>query len=224
MRQARLVNLSRTFCLVLGASASIILFVYALTHFLLVFTSLENPFIAYLEAAYDSGLWYAVARFLWFTVLVWLFIGAWQAWRLDWFECGWRYRYGFGWTVGTLFVPILDFVRPWMGLAEIDARLRVAAKEDVADMENEDRTSPLSVGLAIAMFLLLLAPILYEREFAGERLFLYAVLEFVAVAAFVALAVAWLGGVRHNLDAFARRIEADREAVAAAGQPSVLNR
>ncbi len=34
-----------------------------------------------------------------------------------------RFEYGFGWTVGSLFIPIICLFRPWVGLAEIRGKL-----------------------------------------------------------------------------------------------------
>jgi len=50
--------------------------------------------------------------------------------------CGARMKYTFGWTVGSLFIPIVFLYRPWVGLAEIrrkaiELRFNVAMKVDL---------------------------------------------------------------------------------------------
>lgn len=39
------------------------------------------------------------------------------------------YEHGFGWTVGSIFVPILNFFRPWVGLAEIRKSILISVRE-----------------------------------------------------------------------------------------------
>ncbi len=39
---------------------------------------------------------------------------------------GARFEYGFGWTVGSIFIPIVCLFRPWVGLAEIRGKFASA--------------------------------------------------------------------------------------------------
>ena len=54
------------------------------------------------------------------------FTGMARARRIAGEVLGARFEYGFGWTVGSLFIPIICLFRPWVGLAEIRGKFASA--------------------------------------------------------------------------------------------------
>jgi hypothetical protein len=75
--------------------------------------------------------------------------------------CGAEMKYPFGWTVGSLFIPIMFLYRPWFGLAEIrrkaiELRFSVATRFDLY-----------TVVFATAFFILIITMIVANSEISG---------------------------------------------------------
>jgi hypothetical protein len=63
---------------------------------------------------------------------------------------GVRFGYSYGWTVGTLFIPLINLVRPWLGFAEIRRAVLATAREGRPTTEGQISLLTLVLGLAIA--------------------------------------------------------------------------
>jgi hypothetical protein len=63
---------------------------------------------------------------------------------------GVRFGYSYGWTVGTLFIPLLNLVRPWLGFAEIRRAVLATAREGCPTTGGQISLLTLLLGLTIA--------------------------------------------------------------------------
>jgi hypothetical protein len=62
------------------------------------------------------------------------------------------WNYGWGWTVGTLFIPIVCLFRPWLGFAEIRRAIFASAAAGRATKDDDEfSTFTLILGLAIVV-------------------------------------------------------------------------
>jgi hypothetical protein len=84
------------------------------------------------EQVPDGRVYDVVSRILNFAgyalTLSAFFTGMARVRRIAGTALGSRFEYGYGWTVGALFVPIICLFRPWVGLAEIRSSITGAGR------------------------------------------------------------------------------------------------
>lgn len=64
------------------------------------------------------------------------------------------FRFGWGWTIGSLFIPFWNFYRPWVGFAEVRrAAFGIAARQRVSLEWKSDGFSAATLALGLGYFL-----------------------------------------------------------------------
>ena len=61
------------------------------------------------------------------------------------------WKWSYGWTVATFFIPFVNLVRPWLGLGEIDRAITVNARQGSIDKGWRQDTSGATFLLALAI-------------------------------------------------------------------------
>jgi hypothetical protein len=71
-------------------------------------------------------------------------------------QCGITgYQYGFGWTWGSMFIPVMGLYRPWVGLAEIRKAIFISVRQRRLGNEwtNSAETSYATLALGLCVFI-----------------------------------------------------------------------
>ncbi len=63
------------------------------------------------------------------------------------------FRFGWGWTIGSLFIPFWNFYRPWVGFAEVRRAAGIAARQRVSLEWKSDGFRAATLALGLGYFL-----------------------------------------------------------------------